>query len=74
MKAFWAPRSKIIDKLNYKKYTNLVLKIIKKYRAEIVDFTHKFKIFLKTNNLHSFENIEFPIFKNRKKCWTSNEY
>ena len=32
MKAYWVARSKIINKVNYKKYTDLVPSIIKKYK------------------------------------------
>ena len=35
MKACWVVRSKIINKVNYKKYTDLFLDIIKKYNGKI---------------------------------------
>ena len=35
MKAYWVARSKIINKVNYKKYTDFVPDIIKKYNGKI---------------------------------------
>ncbi len=36
MKAYWVARSKIINKVNYKKYTDLVPDIIEKYNGKIL--------------------------------------
>ena len=74
MRAFWAARSKIINKLNFKKYTDLVPDIIKKYLGKILACVDKFKILPVTNNFHRFDIIESSSFDNGKKCWSSKEY
>ena len=74
MKALWADRSEIINKVIYKKYKDLVPGIIKKYRDEILARVGNFKIFPETNNLHIVEIMETPLFENKKKCWSPNQY
>ena len=74
MKAFRAAKSKIINKVNYKKFTDLVLDIIKNYKGKILALVCNIKILLGTNNFHRFEIIELPSFEDGNKCWSSKEY
>ena len=62
MKAYWVARSKIINKVNYKKYTYLVPDIIKKYNGKILARGGDFKV------------LEGPSLDSGEKCWSSKEY
>ena len=74
MKAYWVARSKIINKVNYKKYTDLVPNIIKKYNGKILARGGNFKVLEGTEKFHRFVVIEFPSIKDGEKCWSSKEY
>ena len=74
MKAYWVARSKIINKINYKKYTDLVPDIIKKYNSKILARGGNFKVLEGTDQFYRFVIIEFPSLDNRKRCWLSKEY
>ena len=60
MKAYWVARSKIINKVNYKKYTDLVPDIIEKYNGKILARGGDFKVLEGTDQFHRFVIIEFP--------------
>ena len=60
MKAFWVARSKIIDQINYKKYTDLVPNIIKKYNGKILARGGDYEILEGTKDYHRFVIFEFP--------------
>lgn len=74
MQAYWVARSKIINKVNYKKYTDLVPDIIKKYNGKILARGDKFKVLEGTDQYQRFVIIEFPSLEDGKKCWSSKEY
>ncbi len=74
MKAYWIARSKIIDPENYKKYTDLVPDIIKKYDGKILARGGKFEILEGSQEFHRFVVIEFPSINDGKRCWASEEY
>ena len=74
MKAYWVARSKIIRKVNYKKYTDLVPDIIKKYNGKILARGRDFKVLKGTTKFHRFVTIEFTSLDDGKKCWSSKEY
>ena len=74
MKAYWVARSKIINKVNYKKYTDLVPDIIKKYNGKILACVGDFKVLEGTDQFHRFVIIEFPILEDGKKCWSLKDY
>ena len=74
MKAYWLARSKIINKVNYKKYADLVPDIIKKYNGKILAGGGNFKFLGVTDQFHRFVIIEFPSLEDGKRCWSSKEY
>ena len=74
MKAYWVARSKILNKLNYKKYTDLVLNIIEKYKGKILARGGNFKVLEGADQFHRFVIIEFPSLEDGKRCWSSKEY
>ena len=66
MKAYWVARSKIINKVNYKKYTDLVPDIIEKYNGKILARGGDFKVLEGTDQFHRFVIIEFPSLEDGK--------
>ena len=74
MKAYWVARSKIINKVNYKKYTDLVADIIEKYNDKILARGGNFKVLEGADQFHRFVVIEFPSLEDGKRCWSSKEY
>ena len=74
MKAYWVARSKIINKVNYKKYIDLVPNIIEKYNGKFLARVGNFNVLESTDQFHRFVIIEFPSLEEGKKCWSSKEY
>ena len=66
MKAYWVARSKIINKVNYKKFTDLVPDIIEKYNDKILACGGNFKVLEGTDKFHRFVIIEFPSLEEEK--------
>jgi uncharacterized protein (DUF1330 family) len=65
--AYWLSRCKVIDPVEYKKYTDLVPSIIAKYGG-------KFQIMEGTDRFHRFIVIEFPTLEQAVKSNQSPEY
>ena len=74
MKAYWVARSKIINKVNYKKYTDLVPNVIEKFNCKILACGGNFKVLEGTDQFHRFVIIEFPSLEDGERCWLSKEY
>ena len=74
MKTYWVVRSKIINKVNYKKYKDLVPDIIKKYNGKILPRGGDFKVLKGTEQFHRFGIIEFPSLEDGERFWSSKEY
>ena len=74
MKAYWVARSKIVNKINHKKYTDLVPNIIEKYNGKILARGGNFKVLEGNDRFHRFVIIDFPSVEDGKKCWSSKEY
>ena len=74
MKAYWVAKSEIINQVNYKKYTDLIPDINKKYNGKILALGGNFRVLEGTNQFHRFVIIEFPSLEDGKRCWSSKEY
>ena len=74
MKAYWVARSKIIDLINYKKYTDQVPGIIAKFGGKVLARGGNFKILEGTNKFHRLLVIEFLSLKHGEDCWSSEDY
>ena len=72
MKAYWVARSKIINKINYKKYTDLVPYIIEKYNDKILARGGNFKVLEGNDQFHRFVIIEFPSLEDGKNVGHQN--
>ena len=74
MKAYWVARSKIINKVNYKKYTDLIPNIIEEYNGKILVHDCNFKVLEGNHQFHRFVIIEFPSLEEGEDCCSLKEY
>ncbi len=74
MPAYWIARSKINDPVEYKKYTDRVPAIIKKYGGRVLARGGRYQIMEGTDKYHRFVVVEFPSLEQAVKCHASPEY
>jgi uncharacterized protein (DUF1330 family) len=74
MPAYWVARSRIIDPVQYKKYTDLVPGIIAKWGRKVLARGGRFEIMEGPDRFHRFIVIEFPTFEQGVACFRSPEY
>ena len=74
MPAYWVARSRVIDPVEYKKYTDLVPDIIARYGGKVLARGGRFRIMEGPEKFHRFIVIEFPSFEQATACFTSPEY
>jgi uncharacterized protein (DUF1330 family) len=74
MPAYWLARSRVVDPVEYKKYTDLVPGIIARHGGKILARGGKFRIMEGPEKFQRFIVIEFPTFAQAVACFTSPEY
>jgi uncharacterized protein (DUF1330 family) len=74
MPAYWVARSRVIEPVEYKKYTDLVPGIIAKYGGKVLARGGRFQIMEGPEKFHRFIVIEFPSLEQGAACFTSPEY
>ena len=74
MPAYWVARSKINDPVEYRKYTDRVPGILKKYGGKVLARGGRYKILEGPEKFHRFVVIEFPSLEQAVKCHESPEY
>jgi uncharacterized protein (DUF1330 family) len=74
MPAYWIARSRIIDPVEYKKYTDLVPEIIARHGGRVLARGGRFEIMEGPEKFHRFVVIEFPTFEDGVACFKSPEY
>jgi uncharacterized protein (DUF1330 family) len=74
MPAYWVARSRIIDPVEYKKYTNLVPAIIAKYGGKVLARGGRYERMEGPDKFHRFVVIEFPSLEQGVACFRSPEY
>lgn len=74
MPAYWVARSKINDPAGYKKYTDRIPAIMKKYGGRVLARGGRFQILEGPEKFHRFVVIEFPSFEQAVACQRSPEY
>lgn len=74
MPAYWVARSKIIDPVAYKRYTDLVPGIIDQFGGKVLARGGDFKILEGTDKFHRFIVIEFPSLSDGEACFNSDDY
>lgn len=74
MPAYWIARAKINDPVEYKKYTDRVPEILKKYGGKPLARGGKYQVMEGTDKYHRFVVVEFPSLEQAVKCHASPEY
>ena len=74
MKAYWVARSKINDPAAYKRYTDLVPDIIRRYQGTVLARGGRFRILEGPEKFARFVVIEFPTLEQAVACYNSPEY
>jgi uncharacterized protein (DUF1330 family) len=74
MPAYWVARSRIIDPIEYKKYTDLVPEIVRKHGGKVLARGGRFQIMEGPEKFHRFVVIEFPTLEQGVACFESPEY
>lgn len=74
MSAYWVARSKIIDPVAYKRYTDQVPAIIARHGGKVLARGGDFRILEGTDNFHRFVVIEFPSLDDGEACFKSEAY
>lgn len=74
MPAYWVARSKIIDPVAYKKYTDRIPDILKRYSGKVLARGGRYRIMEGPENFHRFVVIEFPTMEQAVACFESPEY
>ena len=74
MAAYWLARSLIHDPVEYKKYTDQVPGIIKKYGGKVLARGGRFQIMEGPETFKRFVVIEFPSLEAGVTCFESPEY
>ena len=74
MPAYWVARSRIIDPVEYKKYTDRVPGIIAKFGGKVLARGGRFQIMEGPDKFRRFVVIEFPTLEQGVACFKSKEY
>ena len=74
MPAYWLARSKIHDPVEYKRYTDLVPAILKKFGGKVLARGGEYQIMEGPEHFERFVVIEFPTMEQAVACHTSPEY
>ena len=74
MPAYWIAHAKINNPVEYKKYTDPLPEIFKKYGAKILARGGRYQIMEGPDKFHRFVVIEFPSFEQGVACFQSDEY
>lgn len=74
MPAYWVARSRIVDPVEYKKYTDRVPAILAKYGGKVLARGGRYQTMEGPQKFHRFVVIEFSTFEQGVACFTSKEY
>ena len=74
MVAYWIARAKINDPVEYKKYTDRVPDILKKYGGKVLARGGEYQIMEGPAHFERFVVIEFPSMEQAIACNQSDEY
>ena len=74
MPAYWLARSTITDPVAYKKYTDRIPDIMKRYGGTVLARGGRYRIMEGPEDFHRFVVIEFPTLEQGVACFESPEY
>jgi uncharacterized protein (DUF1330 family) len=63
MPAYWLARSRIVDPVQYKKYTDRIPAILAKYGGKVLARGGRFQIMEGPDKFHRFVVVEFPTLE-----------
>lgn len=77
MPAYWVAHATVNDSAEYKKYTDMVPAIVKKYGGKVLARGGRYKVNEGPSEFHRRHRhivIEFPTFEDAVACFESPEY
>jgi uncharacterized protein (DUF1330 family) len=74
MPCYWIARSKILDPVAYKKYTDRVPAIMAKYGGRVLTRGAQYETLEGPDHFERFVIIEFDTMEAAKRCFLSPEY
>lgn len=74
MPAYWLARSKVNNPKDYKRYTDLVPDILRKYGGKPLSRGGKYQIMEGPEYFNRFIVVEFPTMQDAIDCFESDEY
>ncbi len=74
MAAYWIARAHIVDAAEYKKYTDLVPEILKKFNGKVLARGGRFQILEGPEEYERHIVVEFPTLEDAVACHSSPEY
>ena len=74
MPAYWVARSRIVDPVEYKKYTDRIPAIFATYGGRVLARGGRFQVMEGTDRFHRFVVVEFDTFEQGVACFKSPEY
>lgn len=74
MAAYWLARSRVVDAVEYRKYTDLVPAILAKFGGKVLARGGKFNILEGPENFERHVVVEFPSLERAEACFNSPEY
>jgi uncharacterized protein (DUF1330 family) len=74
MPAYWLARSRIVDPVQYKKYTDRIPAILAKYGGKVLARGGRFQIMEGPDKFHRFVVVEFSTLEQGVACFKSREY
>jgi uncharacterized protein (DUF1330 family) len=74
MPAYWVARSRIIDPVEYKKYTDRIPGIIAKFGGKVLARGGRYEIMEGPDTFRRFVVIEFSTLEQGVACFKSGEY
>ena len=74
MPAYWVARARIVDPVEYKKYTDRVPAIVAKHKGRVLARGGRYRIMEGPSTFQRFIVIEFPTLEAGVACFQSKEY
>lgn len=74
MAAYWIARARINDPVEYKKYTDRIPPILKKYGAKPLARGGRYQVMEGPGRFNRYVVVEFPSFERAVECHGSPEY
>ena len=74
MPAYWVARSRIVDPVEYKKYTDRIPAIFAKYGGRVLVRGGRFQVMEGPDTFRRFVVVEFDTFEQAVTCFESPEY